>query len=135
MSRFLLLMNYGPSAKCNTPMTEWPEEDVRAHIAFQGELGRELAERGELVDAQGLTGPDLAKTVVDIGEGSPVITDGPFPETKELLAGYWMVDVESVDRALEIAAKASAAPGPGGVALGTPIEVRELMRVPASPTQ
>lgn len=135
MARFLLLMNYGPAANCDVPMTQWPAEDVQAHLAFQQSLGQELTESGELVDAQGLSAPELARTVVFTGAGSPVITDGPYPESKELLAGYWMVDVESADRALEIAAKASAAPGPGGVAMGVPIEVRELMTVPATPAE
>ncbi|MCE6999174.1 YciI family protein [Saccharothrix sp. S26] len=131
MAKFLLLMNYGPAANCDVPMDQWAHEDVAAHIRFQQDLGKELAENGELVDAQGLASPELAKTVTYTGSGAPVITDGPFPESKELLAGYWMVDT-TLERALEIAAKASAAPGPNGVPIGQPIEVRELMSAPAS---
>lgn len=131
MAKFLLLMNYGPAANCDVPMGQWPHEDIAAHIRFQQDLGRELTENGELVDAQGLAGPELAKTVTFTGTGAPVVTDGPFPESKELLAGYWMVDT-TLERALEIAAKASAAPGPNGVPMGVPIEVRELMSAPAS---
>jgi hypothetical protein len=90
-----------------------------------------------LVEAQALTGPEAARIVVHDGVGtpvitSPVITDGPFPEGKELLAGYRIVDVESPERAIEIAAEASAAPGPGGKPIKTPIEVRQLMGAPTS---
>src|SRR6266550_9544903 len=85
---------------------------------------------GELVEAQALTGPEQAKFVVYDGVGAPVVTDGPFPEGKELLAGYRMIDVESLERAIEIAAEASAAPGPGGKPIKTVIEVREVMGAP-----
>lgn len=130
--KFLLLMKYEGGAGCDVPMTEWPPEDIEAHIEFQRRLGQELSGAGELVDAQGLSGPELARIVTSDGAGTPVVTDGPFPESKEFLAGYWMVDVESADRAVEIAAKASAAPGPGGVPIQQPIEVRQLMDVPGA---
>jgi hypothetical protein len=128
--RFMLLQNYGEvESKC-PPMSEWNPADIKAHIDFQHALNQELTERGELVDAQGLAGPDQAKFVVSDGTCAPVITDGPFPESKELLAGYRMVDVETTGRALEIAAQASAAPGPNGVPIRQPIEVREVMGAP-----
>jgi hypothetical protein len=125
MPKFLLLMNYG--AEGVEPMTTWAQEDIKAHIDFQHALGKELTDNGELVDAQGLAGPELAKTVTFNGVGAPVVTDGPFPEYKEFLAGYWLVDLETPERAIEIAAKASAAPGPSGVPISQPIEVREVM--------
>jgi len=128
--KYMLLMNYGGIDGC-APMSEWKPEDIRAHIDFQGRLGAELTERGELVDAQGLAGPEVAKFVVSDGVGAPVVTDGPFPESKELLAGYWLVDVDTPARAVEIAAQASAAPGPGGAPIKQPIEVREVMSAPA----
>jgi hypothetical protein len=128
--RFMLLQNYGEVASDCPPMTEWTPGDIKAHIEFQQVLNRELAERGELVDAQGLSGPEQAKFVVADGTGAPVITDGPFPESKELLAGYRMVDVETLERALEIAAQASAAPGPNRVPIGQPIEVRQVLSAP-----
>ena len=112
------------------PLTKWAPEDAKAHIDFQIRLNEELSERGELVEAQALTGPELAKIVVHDGEGTPVVTDGPFPEAKELLAGYRIVDVESPERAVEIAAETSAAPGPNGVPLRQRIEVREIMVLP-----
>ena len=128
--RFMLLQNYGEvDSKC-VPMDQWSPGDIKAHIDFQHALNQELAERGELVDAQGLAGPEQAKFVVSDGVGAPVITDGPFPESKELLAGYRMVDVETVERAIEIAAQASAAPGPSGVPVGQPIELRQVMSAP-----
>jgi hypothetical protein len=132
MTRFMLLQNYGSTLVCDTPMSEWAPEDVTAHIRFQHDLNRELTESGELVDAQGLASPDAAKFVRFDGVGSPVVTDGPFPESKELLAGYRIVDVESEARAIEIAAKASAAPGPRGVPIQDSIEVRQIMGAPSN---
>ena len=130
--RFMLLQNYAATEVATEPIWNWAPEDAKAHIDFQVKLNEELAERGELVEAQALTGPEQAKFVVHDGVSAPVVTDGPFPEAKELLAGYRMIDVESLDRAMEIAARASAAPGPGGVPIKTPIEVREVMGAPAS---
>ena len=130
--KYMLLMKYEGGAACDVPMSEWAPEDITTHLDFQRSLGKELAERGELVEAQGLTGPELAQVVTSDGRSAPVVTDGPFPESKEFLAGYWIVDVESPDRAVEIAAQASAAPGPGGVPIQQPIEVRQVMSVPAS---
>jgi hypothetical protein len=128
--RFMLLQNYGEVASGCAPMNEWTPRDIRAHVDFQHELNAELLGSGELVDAQGLAGPDQARFVVSDGSSAPVITDGPFPESKELLAGYRLVDVDSLDRALEIAARTSAAPGPEGVPIQQPIEVREVLSAP-----
>jgi hypothetical protein len=126
----MLLQNYGAVESDCPPMTEWNPADIKAHIDFQQALNAELAQRGELVDAQGLAGPEQAKFVVWDGSGAPVVTDGPFPEAKELLAGYRLVDVEAAERAIEIAAQASAAPGPGGLAIRQPIEVRQVLSAP-----
>jgi hypothetical protein len=128
--RFMLLQNYGEVESGCPPMSEWTPDDIKAHIAFQQALNDELAGRGELVDAQGLAGPELARFVVWDGTGAPVITDGPFPESKELLAGYRLVDVETAGRAIEIAAQASAAPGMNGVPIRQPIEVRQVLSAP-----
>ena len=132
MTKFLLLQNYEGGDGCTVPMSDWAPQDIQAHIDFQIALNKELAAAGELVDAQGLAGPELAKRVISDGTGAPVVTDGPFPEAKELVAGYRMVDVESEGRAIEIAALASAAPGPGGVPIQQPIEVRQIMSAPRS---
>jgi hypothetical protein len=131
--KYMLLMNYAGGEGCNIPMGEWPPEDIKAHIDFQHSLNDELIASGELVDAQGLSGPDLARFVVSDGATAPVVTDGPFPEYKELLAGYRMVDVESEARAIEIAARMSAAPAAGGVPIKQPIEVRAVMGAPPTP--
>lgn len=104
----------------------WPKEDLRAHIGFMKEFSNKLTASGELVSAEGLAGPDQAKLVKAGDDGKP-ITDGVFPESKEFLAGYWIVDVDSPERAYAIAAQASAAPGPGGKPLNMGIEVREVM--------
>jgi hypothetical protein len=128
--RFMLLQNYGEVVSECPPMTEWAPEDVNAHIAFQVALNQELTKLGELVDAQGLAGPDQAKFVVSDGSKAPVVTDGPYPESKELLAGYRIVDVETAARAIDIAAQASAAPGFNGEPVQQPIEVRQIMGAP-----
>jgi hypothetical protein len=107
----------------------WPKEDVQRHMAFLIGLNKELRAAGELVSITALAAPDRAK-VVRAGKGGQPVTDGVFPEAKEFLAGYWIVDVESAERAYAIAARASAAPGPGGVPLDMPIEVRQVMSGP-----
>ena len=128
--RYMLLQNYGATESDCPPMTQWAPADIKAHIEFQQALNAELLERDELVDAQGLAGPEQAKFVVSDGVSAPVITDGPFPEAKELLAGYRIVDVESAERAVAIAAAISAAPGAKGVPIRQPIEVRAVMSAP-----
>ncbi|WP_225726969.1 MULTISPECIES: YciI family protein [unclassified Nocardia] len=130
--KYMLLKTYTGAAFCDTPISEWAPEDIQAHIDFQRALGAELRRSGELVDAQGLAGPAEARIVSSDGRSAPVITDGPFPETKEFLAGYWIVDVDSPQRAYEIAGQASAAPGPGGKPIGEYIEVRAVLDVPAT---
>jgi len=130
MPKFMLLQKYEGGAGCDVPMSEWSPDDIHAHIKFQQDLNHELLENGEFVGADGLTGPELAKFVVWDGAAAPVVTDGPFAESKELLAGFRMIDVESEARALEIAARASAAPGPNGVPIQQPIEVRQVMGAP-----
>jgi hypothetical protein len=128
--RFMLVQNYAPIEGVE-PMSRWTPQEITAHIDFQRKLNKELRERGELVDAQGLAGPELVKIVTHDGVGAPVVTDGPFPEAKEFLAGYRIVDVESPERAIEIAAKASAAPAQRGAPIKQPIEVREVMSAPS----
>jgi hypothetical protein len=129
--RFMLMQAYGGvELEGCPPMTEWDPADVHAHIEFQRTLNAELLALGELVDAQGLAGPDQAKVVVSDGVTPPKIIDGPYPESKELLAGYRIVDVDTVERALEIAARSSASPGPRGVAIQQQIEVRQVISAP-----
>ena len=107
----------------------WPKPDIQAHIQFMRDVNRQLKEAGELVSAEGLAWPAQAKLVTAAKNGAP-ITDGVFPESKEFLAGYWIIDVESAERAYQVAARVSAAPGPGGAPLNMPIEVRQVMSGP-----
>jgi hypothetical protein len=127
--RFMLMQNYGGIEGDCAPMYEWAPEEVAAHVQFQVTLNRQLEELGELIDAQGLAGPDEARFVVSDGT-TPLVTDGPFPEAKELLAGYRLVEVDSPERAVEIAARISAAPGQGGAPIRQRIEVRQVMAAP-----
>jgi len=120
-----LLMMHTPSGG-PYQIASWPKQDIKAHIAFMVSFAKKLGESGELVSAEGLAAPDQAKRVRAGKDGKP-ITDGVFPESKEFLAGYWIVDVESPERAYQIAAQASAAPGPGGAPLNMAIEVRQVM--------
>jgi hypothetical protein len=125
--KYMLMMNTpggGPYQIAN-----WARSDIEAHIGFMRDFADKLTRNGELAAAEGLAGPDQAKLVRAGKDGQPV-TDGVFPETKEFLAGYWIVDVESPERAYQIAAEASAAPGPGGKPLRMPIEVRQVMSAP-----
>jgi hypothetical protein len=131
MPRYMLLTNYDDTIGAG-PMSEWDPDDITAHLEYLRALNNQLIDSGELVDLQALTGPELAKFVTFDGQTGPVVTDGPYTEVKEVLAGYQMVDVETEARAIEIAAKVSAAPGPGGVPLRQPIEVRQVMGPPPS---
>jgi len=124
--KYILMMN---TMKAGHGVPDWPTQDLHAHIAFMISFNKELSQSGELVSAEGLAFPDQAK-LVRAGKNGLPITDGVFPEGKEFLAGYWIVDVESPERAYAIAARASAAPGPGGAPLNMPIEVRPVMSGP-----
>jgi hypothetical protein len=128
--KYMLMMNvpWGPDG--DYLIGNWPREDFKAHIEFQRRLDKELRDAGELVFEAGLTPPSQAKQVRANKSGAPVVTDGPFPEAKEFLAGYWIVDVDTPERAYAIAARASAAPGPGGKPLNLVIEVRPVMSGP-----
>jgi len=125
-----MLMMHAPRGTGEWSVTNWTPEDLKAHINFMMRFGKELQDAGELIGAEGLAPPSQAKVVRAKKGGGPEVTDGPFAEAKEFLAGYWIVDVESPQQAYEIAARASAAPGPGGVPLNMRIEVREVMSAP-----
>jgi hypothetical protein len=129
--KYMLLMNSAP-VEGVPPIDEWAPEEVKASGSHMMQLHQELTERGELLGAEALSGPEAAKIVTSDGTSAPVVTDGPFAEAKEFLAGFWMVDVESEERAIEIAARTSAAPGPGGRPTRRPIEVRSIMTPPMS---
>lgn len=104
---------------------KWSKQDLEAQVAFMHALNKELKDSGVFVAAEGLAFPDQAKTVRAGSDGQP-ITDGVFPESKEFLAGYWIIDAESPEQAYKIAARASMTPGPGGKPSNMPIEVRQI---------
>jgi len=125
--KYMLMMN-GPR-NAYEQFGSWPQKEIEAHIGFMITFSQKLTASGELVSAEGLDAPTQAKIVRAGKDGKP-ITDGVFPESKEFLAGYWIVDVVSTERAYQIAAEASAAPGPGGKPLNMAIEVRQVMSGP-----
>jgi len=121
-----ILMMTGTKADFDS-YAKWPKQDLQANIAFMRAFSKELKDSGTFVAAEGLAFPDQAKIVRAGKDGEP-ITDGVFPESKEFLAGYWIVDVESPEQAYRIAARASMAPAPKGTKEGRmPIEVRQVM--------
>ncbi len=125
--KFMLMMHVPQGG--DYQIMSWPQADIEAHIAFMMGLNQRLAAAGELAGAEGLASPAEAKIVRAGKDGKPV-TDGVFPESKEFLAGFWIVEVASAERAYEIAAEVSAAPGVGGEPLYLAVEVRE---VPSGP--
>ena len=137
MPKYLLLKHYngGPEPLPNcVPMSEWTPDEITAHIAFQHQVNAMLKDSGEFGDAQGLS-PAGAYVRYGGPDAAPVVTDGPFPETKELIAGWYLVDVESEARAYEIAAFASSAPGKGGQPIHEWIEVRQVLSAPPTTTE
>jgi hypothetical protein len=127
--KFMLMM-HAPKGDGDWQVSSWRPDDLKAHMDFMHRLNEEITATGEFVDGQGLAGPGEAKVVRATAGGAPAVTDGPFPEAKEFLAGYWIVDVDRPERAYELAARTSAAPGKGGAPLNMPIEVRQVMSAP-----
>jgi hypothetical protein len=125
--KYILMMNTMKAGSNAFP--GWSQQDIEGHIAFMIGFCEELGESGQLVAAEGLSFPDQAKLVRASEDGTP-ITDGVFPESKEFLAGYWIIDVDTPEQAYAIAARISAAPGRGGEPLNMPIEVRPVMSAP-----
>ena len=130
--KYILLMS-GTKAGVDT-YRAWSQKDIEAHMAVLGRINKELTESGEFVATQGLAGPNEAKVVRGEKNGMPV-TDGIFPESKEFLLGYWIVDVATPERAYAIAGRISAAPGPGGAPTNMPIEVRRFAAYEQSKSQ
>ncbi len=127
--KFMLMM-HGTRAGFET-LANWRPEEFQAHIRFMLDLNQKLTNTGELVLAEGLDLPHHVKVVSAKQADAPIVSDGPFAETKEFLVGFWIVDCVSAKRAHEIAAMASVAPGPGGTPMAIPIEVRQVMSAPA----
>ena len=126
MAKYLLLKHYrgAPDPVNNVPMDQWSPEEISDHIQFMRDFAARLESTGEFVDAQALS-PE-GSWVQYGGEGRPPVTDGPFAETKDLIAGWMIVDVDTHDRAVELAAQLSAAPGAGGRPIHEWLEVRPL---------
>jgi len=133
--KYLLLKHYrgAPASANDVPMDQWTPEEVDAHVRFMRDFADRLEETGEFVDTQALS-PEGVWVRGD-GEGHPPVTDGPFAETKDLIAGWYILDVESFDRAVELAAELSAAPGAGGRPVGEWLEVRPFYGVTPTVTE
>jgi hypothetical protein len=127
--KYMLMMN-APRANGDWNVSSWAPQDLKAHIDFMIGFAKDLGANGELVAAEGLATPGEARIVRATKNGPPAVTDGPYAEGKEFLAGYWIVDVPTTERAYEIAGKASAAPGKGGAPMYLAIEVRQVMSAP-----
>ncbi len=128
--KYMLLMQFSAAGNEFPPIHTWTPEELQAHVGFMGEVNEKLVADGEWVQGEGLGGPAQVKIVRAGSAGEPVVTEGPFAETKEFLAGWWIVDVDSPERALQVAAHISTAPGPGGRPLNMPIEVHPVMSAP-----
>jgi hypothetical protein len=134
--KYLLLKHYrgGPAPAVDlVPMDQWTPAEVDAHMQFMNDFAARLEETGELVEGQALA-PEGAFVRYD-GEGRPPVTDGPFAETKDLIAGWYVIDVESWDRAVQLAGELSAAPGPGGKPIHEWLEVRPFLTAPPTVTE
>jgi hypothetical protein len=139
MAKYLLLKHYRSAAKPddggeqNVAMDRWAPEEVEAHMGFMRDFSARLEGSGEMVDGQALAPEGL--WVRYGGEGQPPVTDGPFAETKDLIAGWFVIDVESQDRAVQLAAELSAAPGANGEPIHEWLEVRPFLGDPPTVTE
>ncbi|RFU21120.1 YciI family protein [Geodermatophilus marinus] len=135
MAKYLLLKHYrgAPSSVNDVPMDRWTPEEIDAHVAYMQGFATRLGESGEYVDGQALA-PEGAWVRSD-GEGRPPVTDGPFAETKDLIAGWMVIDVDSWERAVELAGELSAAPGAGGKPIHEWLEVRPFLGAPPTVTE
>ncbi len=128
--KFMLMM-HAPRGTGDWAVMNWSEADLKAHVVFMKNLNLALRQEGSFVSAEGLAMPSEARVVRGRPDGKPEVTDGPFAEAKEFLAGFWIVEVKTPEEAYAIAARASLAPGPGGKPLYIPLEVREVGSAPA----
>ena len=128
--KFMLMMHAPANAPAGAGVASWKPEEVHRMIKFMKDLNADLGAAGELVGAEGLDYPPRPRIVRAQGNGKPIVTDGPFVETKEFLTGDWIVEVPGEERAFEIAARVSSCPGPGGAPLNMPVEVRQVMPGP-----
>lgn len=130
--KYILLMN--ATKDVFEWYSKWPKEDLQANMTFMRTFSKELKDAGAFVASEGLAWPNQAR-IVRAGKNGEPITDGVFPETKEFLAGYWIVDVENEEEAYRIAARLSLAPAPKGTPGTMPVEVRQVMSGPPEEVQ
>jgi hypothetical protein len=130
MAKYLMLKHYrgAPAPANDVPMERWAPEEVDAHMQFMSDFATRLEPTGEFVDAQALA-PQGMWVSYD-GAGRQPLTDGPFAETKDLIAGWMVIDVDSEERAVELAAELSSAPGAGGEPIHEWLELRPFMTAP-----
>ncbi len=135
MAKYLLLKHYrgAPESTSHASTDGWTPEEFEAHIAYMNDWADRLKASGEYMDGQALS-PD-GEWVRSDGQGRPPVTDGPFAETKDLIAGWSIIDADSYERALELAAELSAAPGPGGEPLNEWLEIRRFLGEPPTVTE
>jgi len=135
MAKYLLLKHYrgAPEAVNEVPMDKWTPDEVDAHMKYMNDFAARLEKNGEYIDGQALS-PDGLWVRYD-GEGRPPVTDGPFAETKDLIAGWMVIDVDSDERAIELAGELSAAPGAGGKPIHEWLEVRPFLTLAPTVTQ
>jgi hypothetical protein len=135
MAKYLFLKHYrgAPASVNDVPMDQWTPAEIEAHIQYMNDFADRLKDSGEYVDSQALA-PDGAWVRSD-GEGKPPVTDGPFAETKDLIAGFMIIDVDSYERAVELAGELSAAPGAGGKPIHEWLEVRPFLTHPPTVTE
>jgi hypothetical protein len=126
--KFMVQMNV---KKGPYQMEGWSKEDVKRMVGFMDGVNADLKKAGQLVTAEGLVSPEEARLVKANDDGSPSVTDGPFAESKEFIAGFWIIDVKDADEAYRFAARVSLCPGPGGKPLHMPLEVRAVGQAPA----
>ncbi|MDI9959639.1 MULTISPECIES: YciI family protein [unclassified Rhodococcus (in: high G+C Gram-positive bacteria)] len=134
MAKYLLLKHYrgAPAAVNDVPMDQWTPEEITAHVKYMQDFADRLEKAGEFVDGQALA-PEGTFVRYD-GEGRPPVTDGPFAETKDLIAGWMVIDVDNYDRAVQLAGELSAAPGAGGKPIHEWLELRPFLTEPPTIT-
>lgn len=135
MAKYLMLKHYrgAPAGVNDVPMDQWTQDEISDHIQYMNDFATRLEATGEYVDGQALS-PEGTFVRFD-GEGRPPLTDGPFAETKDLIAGWMAIDVDTYERALELAAELSAAPGAGGRPIHEWLELRPFLTEPPTITE
>jgi hypothetical protein len=124
--KFMVQMN----VKRGPYMEGWAPEDIKRMVEFMNTLNQDLRSKGQWVTGEGLVSPEEARLVTAKADGSPSVTDGPFAESKEFIAGFWIIDVKNADEAYKFAARVSSCPGPGGKPLNFPVELRQVGEAP-----